>query len=110
MRRSVERKLDKECFEWLKRDRGNKCQRCGDAKNLQPSHIYSRIYRNTRWTPLNLTLLDASCHLTWWNKCPIETRAFIGSLIGEDGVLQLMEIRYKHPAPKTPEEVRELWK
>ena len=108
MKKSVERKLDKEFFAWLKKTRGGKCERCGNTKTLQPSHVYSRTYRNTRWHPLNATLACAACQF-WWHKNPPDAVKWLEGLLGLEKVHDLRVIRVGLSNPKTPDEVREIW-
>lgn len=107
MKKSIERKLDKEFFEWLKKVRGGKCERCGATKTLQPSHVYSRTYRNTRWHPLNATLACAACQF-WWHKNPPDAVEWVQELMGET-YGELRGIHHTGTKPKTAEEVREVW-
>ncbi len=69
------------------RKRG-KCERCGSRKNLQVSHIYTRTYKETRWMPLNLLLLCASCHF-WGHRNPILFTEFVREHLGEENYEKL---------------------
>lgn len=73
--------LDKLTREAIKK-RG-KCERCGKTENLQVAHIYTRTYKETRWWPLNLLLLCASCHF-FFHRNPLEFTEFVKKRLGKN--------------------------
>jgi len=107
MKRLEEKKLDRELFLWLKETR-KFCIRCGSAAHLQPSHGYSRVYRNVRWSSVNVCLLCAKCHW-WWKKNPPEAGEWFIELIGEEAWKKLKWKRYQTEKPKTMDEARLGW-
>jgi hypothetical protein len=108
VKRSEEKKLDRELFLWLKETR-KKCERCGSVKFLQPSHGFSRVYRNVRWSAVNVRLLCAKCHW-WWKKNPPAAGEWFIRLIGPQPWDNLKVCREQDPKPKTMEEGRKGWK
>jgi hypothetical protein len=90
-RTSLKRRLDKICSDFV-RAKG-KCARCGakDYTHLDPAHIFSRKYLNTRWdTDLNIICLCDACHF-WAHANPILFTEFVRKYLGEDDYLLLKE-------------------
>ena len=78
---TIKRKADKLFSEFI-RSKG-RCERCGKQENLQTSHIFSRRYLVTRWTPINANCLCAGCH-RWWHDKPVEAVEWVKEYLGED--------------------------
>lgn len=98
------RKKDKEFFQWLKKDRGEKCERCGRSAvsqkiYLQPSHIYSRSWISLRFEPLNVVLKCAKCHW-WWSKNPVDGVLWLMEYYGSEKFLQLVQLKKSKEALK----------
>lgn len=108
MKRLEEKKLDRELFLWLKETR-KVCERCGSVKFLQPSHGFSRVYRNVRWSYVNVRLLCAKCHW-WWKKNPPAAGEWFIQLLGHSLWISLKLDRANKPNPKTMEQARTQWK
>lgn len=94
---SMTRKLDKECSDQV-RSRGL-CERCGPAiyyefSELQCAHIWSRVYRNTRWNLKNLLSLCASCHF-WAHRNPLDFADWVRDHIGIENYNYLKQERNK---------------
>ncbi len=78
-KRALTNKLDRLISEICKMDAGYKCTKCGKdgmEVQLQCAHIYSRVYRSTRWALLNVLCLCAGCHF-WAHKNPVDFSLWI---------------------------------
>lgn len=71
-------------FRQIVRSRGA-CERCGERRYdlLQTSHIFSRMYNNTRCDEDNALCLCASCHAKFGAN-PLEHAEFVKSLYGDE--------------------------
>ena len=78
---TLRNKLDRLCSE-IVRSKG-KCQKCGEKRNLQCCHIFSRKYNNTRWDLDNLLCLCAKCHFLFHAE-PIYFGEWVKLNLGED--------------------------
>lgn len=78
---SLTRKLDAECSRVV-RSQGY-CTWCNMTEHdkLQCAHIFSRTYRNTRWSLKNLLCLCAGCHFKA-HKNPVEFTELVRSHLG----------------------------
>lgn len=108
MKRLEEKKLDRELFLWLKETR-KVCERCGSVKFLQPSHGFSRVYRNVRWSSVNVRLLCAKCHWWWKKNPPAAGEWFVKHIGGLEVWKYLQQVRELSEKPKTMEEARKGW-
>ncbi len=70
-----------------------KCEWCGKTKppeGLQVCHILPKgTYRKLRYSPENILLCCAGCHLRWHSN-PLEAREFIKRYKGEDYYSKLL--------------------
>lgn len=80
--------LDKLAREAIRRR--EKCERCGRKDTLQVAHIYTRTYKETRWLPLNLLLLCASCHF-WGHRNPLDFTEFVKKKLGSEKYKELVK-------------------
>jgi hypothetical protein len=90
-RKGLIKKLDTICSE-IVRARG-RCLKCGasDYPHLDPAHIFSRKYLNTRWDiDLNIICLCDGCHF-WAHANPILFTEFVRKKLGEDKYQLLKE-------------------
>ena len=70
-----------------------KCERCETqhekgSQGLHCSHIFSRRYRNVRWSKDNVQALCFSCH-QWFGGNPADSGYWITELLGE-GHMELL--------------------
>ena len=79
-KRSLTKLLDKEISR-ITRLKGY-CVKCNKEDNLQCCHIFSRIYRSTRWDLHNVLCLCAGCHF-WNHKNPILFAEFVKIYLGK---------------------------
>jgi len=81
-KKTLTAKLDRICSK-IVRSHGV-CMKCGNSnyEKLQCCHIFSRTYRNTRWSFLNLLCLCSSCHF-WSHRNPILFAEFVKDLLGD---------------------------
>jgi len=79
-KKGLTRKLDKVVSD-IVRSRGY-CVHCAKTENLQCCHIFSRTYRNLRWSLDNVICLCASCHF-WTHKNPILFADWLKNYLGE---------------------------
>lgn len=93
---SLTTKLDKECSR-IVRSRG-KCELCWkeEYSKLQCCHIFSRTYRNTRWSLQNLLCLCASCHFES-HRNPLMFSEFVMEYLGD---YKYQELKAQHLAIK----------
>ena len=85
-------KLAKRCDKlWSEiiRKRDKVCQKCGESKMLQASHIMPRTYRATRWDLENGKALCWKCHFTFWHKNPLEASEWFNAKFGATRMTQL---------------------
>jgi len=69
----INRELDR-LFSKVVRLRG-KCEKCGNADNLQCSHVVPRGQSSLlRWNERNALCLDLKCHIYWWHKDILEAQ------------------------------------
>jgi len=78
-RKTLKNKLDK-IFSQVVRERGA-CERCGNTRTLQTSHIYSRSNLSVRWDLDNAYCFCAACHF-FWHKNPLEAAEFVRQYSG----------------------------
>jgi hypothetical protein len=76
----------------LVRARDGHCVTCGTTEDLQCSHYFKRTFLATRW---NLTNCNAQCakENEAHNRNPFKYRAYMMSMIGEDGLDELFKLR-----------------
>lgn len=84
---SMTRRLDKLCSNVVRR---SPCAKCGEEQHdkLQCAHIFSRTYRNTRWSLNNLVCLCASCHF-WAHRNPVLFGEFVITYLGDINYINL---------------------
>lgn len=61
---------DKKFSDWLREQRGYRCERCGyyeapPTKRIQNSHYIGRSHKATRYDPENCDVFCATCHHEW---------------------------------------------
>lgn len=83
---SLTRNLDKEVSR-IVRSLGE-CAKCHKTEQLETSHIFSRRYRNLRWTLMNCICLCKSCHY-YFHANPIIYGEFVREYLGEVNYIQL---------------------
>lgn len=61
---------DKKFSDWLREQRGYRCERCGyyespPTRRIQNSHYIGRSHKATRYDPENCDVFCATCHHEW---------------------------------------------
>lgn len=79
-RKTLRKNLDK-LFSIIIRSEG-KCGRCGETKNLNIAHIFSRRNLVLRWDKDNVLCLCVRCHF-WSHQNPILFAEFVKKKLGE---------------------------
>ncbi len=72
-----------------------KCQRCGNTKQLQWCHIYSRIIYPLRWDADNSMVLCAGCHFNA-HQNPLEFSDLVRDRLGTERLQRLSLKRSGH--------------
>ena len=80
-RKILRKNLDK-LFSIIIRSKG-KCERCGEMKNLNIAHIFSRRNLALRWNKDNVLCLCVRCHF-WSHQNPILFAEFVKKNLGKE--------------------------
>ena len=74
--KSVEKKLTKLCYEYIKIRDKNTCQHCEkyvEGSNAHPSHVIPKSRSKfLRWDDSNIKILCFHCHMQWWHQNPLK--------------------------------------
>lgn len=73
-------KLDRKISAIIK-DR-KRCEKCHKVRDLDPTHVFSRRYINTRWCLINVRAWCRECH-DWAHANPNEFKKWIIKKIGQ---------------------------
>ena len=76
---------------WVRERDNHTCQRCGSREFPQASHFWSCGIFGTRYDPLNVDCLCATCHFDWETKKQGPYRDWKIKQLGEEGYLALRE-------------------